>query len=179
MTDAGAIPATACWDKKAELWSAVLPNLELNSGAVLKSGGNLAWAMRKNSPQLKAMLDGFFKTHREGTLFGRIMAQRYLSVEAIKHSTSQEDLRKFRSYVEYFKKYSDQYDFDYLMIAAQAYQESILRQELVRPRGAVGIMQVMPRHAAARPINIPNVRGAEQNIRAGTKMLAHITDNVF
>ena len=179
MTDAGAIPAMACWDKKAEVWSAVLPNLELNSGAVLKSGGNLAWAMRKNSPQLKAVLDGFFKTHREGTLFGRIMAQRYLSVGAIKHSTSQQDLRKFRSYVKYFKKYSDQYDFDYLMIAAQAYQESMLRQELVSPRGAVGIMQVMPRLAAARPINIPNVRDAEQNIRAGTKMLAHITDTYF
>ena len=179
MTDAGLIPATACWNKKAEIWSAVLPNLKLNSGAVLKSGGNLAWAMRKNSPQLKAELDAFFKTHREGTLFGRIMAQRYLSVKAIKHSTSQQELLKFRSYVKYFKKYSDQYDFDYLMIAAQAYQESMLRQELVSPRGAVGIMQVMPRYAAARPINIPNVRNAEQNIRAGTKMLAHITDTYF
>jgi membrane-bound lytic murein transglycosylase MltF len=179
MTDAGLIPATVCWNKKAEIWSAVLPNLELNSGAELKSDGNLAWAMRKNSPQLKAALDDFFKTHREGTLFGRIMAQRYLSVKAVKQSTSQQELLKFRSYVKYFKKYSDQYDFDYLMIAAQAYQESMLRQELVSPRGAVGIMQVMPRFAAARPINIPNVRNAEQNIRAGTKMLAHITDTYF
>jgi membrane-bound lytic murein transglycosylase MltF len=179
MTNAGLTPATACWDKKAEIWSGVLPNLRLNTGAVLKSGGDIAWAMRKNSPQLKGLLDEFLKTHREGTVFGRIMAQRYLSAKAIKNSTSDQELRKFDTYVKYFQKYADQYDFDYLMIAAQGYQESMLRQDLVSPRGAVGIMQVMPKIAAARPISVPNVREPEQNIRAGTKMLAHIADMYF
>jgi membrane-bound lytic murein transglycosylase MltF len=179
MTNAGLIPVTALWDKKAEVWSAVLPNLNLNMGAVLKEGGDLAWAMRKNSPQLKALLDDFFKTRREGTEFGRIVAQRYLSVKAIKSSTSQRELQKFKSYVKYFQKYSDQYDFDYLMIAAQAYQESNLRQDLVSPAGAVGIMQVMPEFAAAHPVNVPNVHQPEQNIRAGTKMLSLITTTYF
>jgi membrane-bound lytic murein transglycosylase MltF len=179
MTNAGLIPVTVCWDKKAEVWSSVLPNLTLNSDAVLKDGGDLAWAMRKNSPRLKALLDDFFKTRREGTAFGRIMAQHYLSVEAVKHSTSRQELQKFRSYVRFFQKYAQQYDFDYLMIAAQAYQESTLRQDLVSPRGAVGIMQVIPRMAAARPIGIPDVYNAEQNIHAGTKMLAQISETYF
>jgi membrane-bound lytic murein transglycosylase MltF len=179
MTNAGLIPATALWDKKAEVWSSVLPNLKLNSGAALKEGGDLAWAMRKNSPQLKGLLDDFFKTRREGTYFGRTVAQRYLSVKAIKRSTSQQELKKFKSYVKYFQKYSDQYDFDYMMIAAQAYQESNLRQDLVSPAGAVGIMQVIPEYAAAHPVNVPNVHQAEQNIRAGTKMLSLITTTYF
>jgi membrane-bound lytic murein transglycosylase MltF len=128
---------------------------------------------------LKALLDDFFKTRREGTTFGRIVAQRYLSVKAIKRSTSQQELQKFKSYVKYFQKYSDQYDFDYLMIAAQAYQESNLRHDLVSPAGAVGIMQVIPEFAAAHPVNIPNVHQVEQNIRAGTKMLALIATTYF
>jgi membrane-bound lytic murein transglycosylase MltF len=179
MTNADLIPATVCWDKKAEVWLPVLPNLKLNSGAVLKDGGDLAWAMRKNSPKLKAVLNDFFKTRHEGTVFGRIMDQRFLTVKAVEHSTSQRELQKFKSYVKYFEKYAKQYDFDYLMIAAQGYQESMLRQDLVSPRGAVGIMQVMPKLAAARPIGIPNVYDAEQNIRAGTKMLAQITETFF
>jgi membrane-bound lytic murein transglycosylase MltF len=179
MTNAGLTPATACWERNAEVWSSVLPNLRLNTTAVLKDAGNIAWAMRKNSPQLKALLDGFVKTHREDTVFGRIMAKRYLSAKAIKDSTSQQELRKFNLYVKYFQKYSEQYDFDYLMIAAQGYQESMLRQDLVSRRGAVGIMQVMPKIAAAQPIGIRNVREAEQNIQAGTKMLAYIAKTYF
>jgi membrane-bound lytic murein transglycosylase MltF len=135
--------------------------------------------MRKNSPKLKAVLDDFFKTRHEGTGFGRIMDQRFLTVKAVEHSTSRQELQKFNSYVKYFQKYAQQYDFDYLMIAAQAYQESRLRQDLVSPRGAVGIMQVMPELAAARPIEIPNVQDAEQNVHAGTKMLAQISETCF
>ena len=47
------------------------------------------------------------------------------------------------------------------MIAAQGYQESLLDQSKKNPSGAVGIMQVIPKYAAASPINIPNVGTAD------------------
>ena len=103
----------------------------------------------------------------------------YANKKFIKNATSREELRKFESYVKYFQKYAAEYNFDYLMLAAQGYQESKLQQELVSPRGAVGVMQVLPQYAAARPINIPNVRQAEPNIHAGTKMLAQIAKTYF
>jgi membrane-bound lytic murein transglycosylase MltF len=65
------------------------------------------------------------------------------------------------------------------MIAAQAYQESMLNQDRVSPRGAVGVMQVIPKYAAANPINVPNVRDPQNNIHAGTKMLAQIGKTYF
>jgi len=40
-------------------------------------------------------------------------------------------------------------------------------------------MQVLPQYAAANPINIPDVRDAQNNIHAGAKMLAHITRTYF
>ena len=66
--------------------------------------------------------------------------------------------------------------FDYLMLVAQGYQESHLDQSKRSPGGAIGIMQVIPKYAAAPPISVPNVEEAQGNIQAGTKMLRNIVD---
>jgi membrane-bound lytic murein transglycosylase MltF len=88
-------------------------------------------------------------------------------------------MKKFETNIALFQKYAGDYDFDYLMITAQAYQESLLDQSKRNPSGAVGIMQVIPKYAAASPINIPNVGTAENNIHAGVKMLRNIEDTYF
>ena len=88
-------------------------------------------------------------------------------------------MKKFQAYVRYFKKYAAEYDFDYLMLVAQAYQESLLDQSRRNPSGAVGIMQVIPKIAAAPPINISNVEVAENNIHAGAKMMRNIAETYF
>ena len=180
MTNAGLISATVAFDFRAELWSKIYTDIVVDSPVVLREGGDIAWAVRKGSPQLKEVLDDFIKTHRPGTSFGNTIVRRYLqSTTFLKNSTSAAEIKKFEAYVKYFQQYGSQYNFDYLMLAAQGYQESMLQQERVSPRGAVGIMQVLPRYAAAKPINISNVRGAQDNIHAGTKMLAFIAKTYF
>jgi soluble lytic murein transglycosylase-like protein len=42
--------------------------------------------------------------------------------------------------VALFRKYADKYAFDYLMLVALGYQESLLYQRKKNPSGAVGIM---------------------------------------
>jgi len=81
--------------------------------------------------------------------------------------------------VELFARGAAQYDFDYLMLVALSYQESELDQNRRNPTGALGLMQVIPRYAAAPPIDIPNVDTAEPNVHAGTKMLRAIEDMYF
>jgi membrane-bound lytic murein transglycosylase MltF len=88
-------------------------------------------------------------------------------------------MRKFEAYVRFFQKYAAEYNFDYLMLVAQGYQESLLNQSRKNPSGAVGIMQVIPKLAAAPPISISNVDDAEGNIHAGAKMLRNIADTYF
>ena len=65
------------------------------------------------------------------------------------------------------------------MLIAQGYQESLLDQNRRNPSGAVGIMQVLPKLAAAPPISVPNVDDAENNIQAGAKMMRNIADTYF
>jgi membrane-bound lytic murein transglycosylase MltF len=96
----------------------------------------------------------------------------------VKNPTSEAEVKKFDEMVVFFKKYASQYGFDYLMIVAQGYQESMLNQS-ARNGGAVGIMQIKPSTAAAAPISIPNVMTAENNIHAGVKLLRDIADKYF
>jgi membrane-bound lytic murein transglycosylase MltF len=180
MTNAGLIPATVAFDFRAQFWAQVYSNIRLHPDVVVRSEGDVAWAIRKNSPQLKQMLDEFFQSHRSGTAFGNVMLKRYLrDTKWVKDSTSSSELTKFKAYITYFKKYGEEYDFDYLMLAAQGYQESMLNQDRRSRAGAVGVMQVLPKYAAANPINILHVDQVEPNIHAGTKMLHHITATYF
>jgi len=180
MVNAGLIPATATINIRAEFWSKVFPHLILHSSIILKEDGHLAWAMRPDSPQLRKLLDEFVKGRGLGTAFGNTLLRRYLqNTKWLQDATSNEEMKKFQAYVSYFKKYAAEYDFDYLMLVAQGYQESLLDQGRRNPSGAVGIMQVIPKIAAAPPINISNVDVAENNIHAGAKMLRDIADTYF
>jgi len=180
MVNAGLLPATVTINVRAQFWAKIFDHLHLCSECVLSNKEQLAWAMRKDSPKLKKFVDEFVESHREGTSFGNTLLRRYLqNTKWVKNTTSDSEMRKFQLYVDYFKKYAAQYDFDYLMLVALGYQESDLNQDRRNPTGALGIMQVIPKYAAASPIDIPNVDTAEPNIHAGTKMLRVIADTYF
>lgn len=180
MTNAGLIPATVTSDLRAKLWAEVLPHLTPHPDLVISSGEQTAWAVRKNNPRLRQLLDEFIASRAVGTSFGNTLLRRYLeNTQWVKNATSPDDMKKFQMLIAYFKKYGDEYGFDYLMLAAQGYQESGLNESLRSPAGDVGIMQVNPRLAAAPPISIPNVESAELNIEAAAKMLHNIETKYF
>lgn len=180
MVNAGLIPATVTTDLRAKLWSQVLPHLTVHPDLVIASGEQTAWAVRKNNPQLKQLLDEFIAPRAMGSSFGNTLLRRYLqNTKWVKNATSPEEMKKFQALSALFKQYAGQYDFDYLMIMAQGYQESLLDQSKRNPSGAVGIMQVIPKYAAASPIDVPDVKTAGNNILAGVKMLRNIEDQYF
>jgi membrane-bound lytic murein transglycosylase MltF len=180
MVNAGLIPATVTTKTRATLWAQVLDHIQPQPDLVIASGQQVAWVMRKDNPQFKQLVDEFVSSHAVGSSFGSTLLRRYLqNTKWVKNSTSAEEMKKFQTNLELFQKYSGEYSFDYLMIAAQGYQESLLDQSKKNPSGAVGIMQVIPKYAAASPINISNVGTAEGNIHAGVKMLRNIDDTYF
>ena len=180
MVNAGLLPATATIAIRGDFWAKVLPHLTVHSNMVIKEEGQLAWATRLDSPELRDLLNEFIKGRAIGTSFGNTLVRRYLeNTKWVKDSTSPEEMKKFESYVHYFQQYADQYNFDYLMLVAQGYEESGLDQNRKNPSGAVGIMQVIPKYAAASPISIPDVEVAQYNIEAGAKMLRNIADTYF
>ena len=72
------------------------------------------------------------------------------------------------------------YSLDWLLLSAQAFQESQLKQETVSHAGAVGLMQVLPSTAAGPPINIPEIKkSVDNNVHAGAIYMRYLIDNFF
>jgi membrane-bound lytic murein transglycosylase MltF len=180
MVNAGLIPMIVVDSHKALFWEQIFDQIKVRSDIAVRTGGDIAWAFRKNSPKLKAVVNEFVRGHKKGTLLGNILFKRYLRDNRyVKNSVSAQEMKKFRAMVEYFKTYADRYDFDYLMLGAQAYQESGLDQSKRSPAGAIGVMQVLPSTAADPNVGIPNIEKLENNIHAGTKYLRFIVDRYF
>ena len=78
---------------------------------------------------------------------------------------------------EIFKKYGAQYEVDYLLMAAQGYQESTLDQQIKSPVGAIGVMQVMP--PTGKQLNVGDISQVDANIHAGVKYMRFMMDQYF
>jgi membrane-bound lytic murein transglycosylase MltF len=179
MVNAGLAPATVVDDYVADLYVKVFPALK-KSSEIASPPGDLACAFRKNSPQLAAAVNAFLKTHRPGTLAGNVLVNKYLkTTKWVKNARSDEDRQRYLTMVEIFKKYSSKYSFDYLLMAAQGYQESGLDQSRRSQVGAIGVMQVMPTTARDPSVGIPDIDKLESNIHAGIKYNRWVVDNFF
>jgi membrane-bound lytic murein transglycosylase MltF len=178
MVNAGLLPWTIVDQYKADIWSKVFKDVTVHPDIAVSTDGQTAWALRKNSPQLKAVLDRFAETHKLGTAFGNMLRTRYFKDDKmLKRAYSPADIERFQTLVEVFRKHGGEYSFDYLMLIAQGYQESQLDQSRRSPRGAVGIMQLLPATAAAKEVGIKGIAKSEdRNVEAGAKYLRYLIE---
>jgi membrane-bound lytic murein transglycosylase MltF len=178
MVNAGLIPLTIVDKHIADFWKQIFPKIKVHDAVVLRTGGEIAVAMRRGSPQLKAAVDDFEARHGKGTTAGNTILARYFrSAKYVKDAASQSERKKFLALVKYFQKYGDKYDVDWLLMAAQGYQESRLDQAARSPVGAIGVMQVMP--ATGEDLGVGDITKAEPNIHAGVKYMRWMIDEYY
>jgi membrane-bound lytic murein transglycosylase MltF len=178
MVNAGLIPLTVSADFLANFWKQVFPNIRVHEGVALLTGGNIAWAIRKGSPQLKAAADDFVARHRKGTAVGnQILAQYLKNAKYVKDAASESERNKFLALIQYFQQYGDKYDVDWLLMAAQGYQESQLDQAIRSKVGAIGVMQVLP--ATGKELGVGDITKVEPNINAGIKYMRYMIDQYY
>ena len=178
MVNAGLVKITVVDNHMAEFWAKVFPKLTLNRGATVRTGAEIAWMIRKDSPKLEAELNEFLARYPEGSSMRTILLQKYLqNTKFAKEATSKDELAKFERTVDFFRKYGDQYDLDYLLMMAEGYQESQLNQEAKSPVGAIGVMQVMP--ATGSELKVGDIRQIEPNIHAGVKYIRFMMDQFY
>jgi len=178
MVNAGLIPATVVDNYLANFWKQVFPDIRVHGDIALRTGGNLAVAIRKNSPQLTRELNGFIAKQGMDSAIGNILNKRYLqSTKFVKNAASAAERQKFLNLIELFRKYGDQYKFDFLLMAAQGYQESRLDQGAKSAVGAVGVMQVMPETGKEQKVG--DIRQVGPNVHAGVKYMRFIRDSFF
>jgi membrane-bound lytic murein transglycosylase MltF len=178
MLNAGLVPLIVVDKYLAEFWKQIFPQITVHGDVAVRTGGEIAWAIRKGTPQLKAQLDDFAKRHKVGTSTGNQLMTRYLkNVRYVKNAASAQERKKFLDLVSYFRKYGDQYDVDWVLMAAQGYQESQLNQNAKSAVGAIGVMQVMP--ATGKDMKVGDITRTETNIHAGIKYMRWMIDNYY
>jgi membrane-bound lytic murein transglycosylase MltF len=97
MVNAGLIPMIVMDSHKAQFWTQIFDKIQVHSDIAVRTGGEIAWAFRKNSPQLRAIINEFVKGHKKGSLMGNMFFKRYLkSTKFVKNSLSEEEMQKFQ-----------------------------------------------------------------------------------
>lgn len=177
MVNAGLLPFIVMDEHKARFWQKIFPAIRIHEEPVFRDGGIIAWAVRKESPQLLAMLNEQIKAIR-GKATGEAILARYLKQNKfIKSAAAEAERKKFLQVVELFREYGDKYDVDWLLITAQGYQESALNQKARSHVGAIGIMQIMP--ATGKGLKVGDIRQLEPNIHGGVKYMRWMIDHYY
>jgi membrane-bound lytic murein transglycosylase MltF len=150
----------------------------LKSDVIVRSAGTLAVAFRTDNPKLRSVVDAWLRTYGKGDAFRNVIERRYLeSVKYAENAAAEAERRKLQAVIALFKKYGEQYNVDYLLMAAQGYQESTLDHSVVSPVGAIGVMQVMP--PTGKELNVGDITEIEANIHAGVKYMRFMMDQYY
>jgi membrane-bound lytic murein transglycosylase MltF len=178
MLNAGLIGIVVVDSHKAEFWRQIFPDIVLHPDVALRTGGEIAWAIRKGCPKLRTELDAFSAIHKKGTTFGNELFRRYLkNVRYVKNAASEAEIKKFGELKSYFQDHGEGYKLDWILMAAQGYQESRLDQTAKSLVGAIGVMQVMP--ATGKELGVGDIRQAEPNVHAGLKYIRFMLDRYY
>ena len=177
MVDAGVIGAIVVDDWKAKMWAKILPGVIVNSNAAVRSGAQVGWAFRKDSPLLLAEISGYYEKQKSTGAINYRFTQYQKKAKKLQDPTGQASWKKFEETVALFDKYGHQYGFDPLMLAALGFQESRLDQNARSQVGAVGVMQLMP--DTGNSMKVGDINVTEPNIHAGTKYMNEIMTKYF
>jgi len=180
MLNAGLVPILVVDKHIADFWKKVFPKIVVHDAIAVHTGGDIGWAVRKDNPQLKSFLNGFAVAITSGHLEKQReqILERYLKrLTHVKSAGAEAARAKFLSLVKLFRKYGDRYDVNWLLMAAQGYQESALNQQARSHRGAIGVMQIMP--ATGKDLKVGDITQVDANIHAGVKYMRFMIDQYF
>ena len=181
MVAAGIIPLTVTDSYKGRIWLGdMLTGLKAHKLIPLRSKGAIAWALRKNSPELLNAVNHYLASASPGSLYNDMMLRRLLvRSDQMSNILAPDPMGRLATIRQVLEKSASQYDLDWLMLAAMGYKESGLDPAARSGKGAIGIMQLLP--ATGREVGITGARLASLtgNVEAACRYLRLILDTYF
>jgi membrane-bound lytic murein transglycosylase MltF len=179
MVNAGIIRYTVMENDFVRYWSKVYKKLRPYP-VCLKNHISFGWVFRKHSPQLKKSINAFLAHNGRRTLNGNYIYNKYVRTGSpLRHLASHKALKRLQKNRDLFVKHAKKYKLDWVLLAAQGYQESRLNSDKISVDGAVGIMQIKPSTARSKEVNIPDIYNNNNNIRAGAKYMHFLIAQYF
>lgn len=152
------------------------PNLDINT--VLSLPQQIAWATRKNSPELlKEANTWVSQMRKQGTM--RIIYDKYFNSPRTSLARMNSDFSslsggKLSPYDDKIKAGAELIGWDWRLLAAIISQESNFNPRAESWAGAIGLMQLMP--VTGEQFHVSNLYDPAQNIKAGVLFLKRLDE---
>jgi len=152
---------------------------ELDVKTLMSMPQQIAWATRKNSPQLlEAVNTWMSKIKKNGTfqvIYDRYFKSPRSSLQHMNSDYSSLNGTKLSPFDEEIKESAKIIGWDWRLIASIVYQESNFKPNLTSWAGATGLMQLMPE--TGKRFGATNLHDPGQNIKAGVKFLKFLDNH--
>jgi membrane-bound lytic murein transglycosylase MltF len=179
MVDSGAASYAVANEFIALLWDGLLPGIRPEVRARVATGGRIAWAVRPGSTQLRSALDAYLaRKGKQAKVDAAVVFKRYYGSEGRLRGALQRDaIARIGEHAPHFREAGERFGFDWMLLGAQAFQESGLDQAARNPSGAIGLMQLLP--ATAAQMGFPDVASPRSNVLAGAAYMRHLREEWF
>ncbi|MEQ8625960.1 MAG: transporter substrate-binding domain-containing protein [Vicingaceae bacterium] len=170
----GEIDYTIADEHVAKINKAFFPNIHIKTAVSLEQ--QIAWAVRKESPDLLIALNEWLRNFKKTTDY-RVIYLKYFGNTTLYRTRVRSQLFTSKSgqlspYDQIVKKYAKETGWDWRLLTSIIYQESQFNHNAVSWTGAQGLMQLMPTTAAE--YGLDSSAGPQQNISAGIEYLEWI-----
>ncbi|MFO8128832.1 MAG: transporter substrate-binding domain-containing protein [Bacteroidales bacterium] len=138
----------------------------------------IAWAVRKNSPDLLAVVNEWIKGMKKETdyyvIYNKYFRNKKLFKRRIRSEFYSLNTGKISLYDTHIKRHAGMIGWDWRLISSLIYQESRFEEDAESWAGGKGLMQLMP--ATARELGVNNRTDPAENIEGGIKYLGRLWD---
>ncbi len=167
----GEVQFTVMQKNLAELKEAEFKNLKVRP--VISKSHSVAWAVRKNSPELMKALNSWIEEKQNGSLFDKLYQKYFVDrrnyLERVESGFITSTTGKLSAYDDLLKQHASEINWDWRLLASQAFQESRFKPDAHSWAGAAGLLQLMP--ATAREYGVKNSLDAADNVQGAVKFL--------
>jgi membrane-bound lytic murein transglycosylase F len=132
------------------------------------------WMVRESSVELKAAMDAFLQQMYRGWYYNVTRKKYFGNASGVRRRATERVSRSgvISPYDDIVRRYADRYEFDWLMVTSQMFQESRFDPDAESFAGAVGLMQMLP--STARGFGFDSLTVPEHSIKAGTFYLRRL-----
>ncbi len=177
MVAKGEIEFTIADHNVARLSQIYYSNLDIRTKVSFPQ--RIAWAVRKDSPELKSAIDAWIIEHRGSSEYVTIYNKYFRSRKAHKRRVWSDYSSlaggKISEFDELIRRYSEEVGWDWRLMASLIYQESQFNPDARSWTGASGLMQVLPETAMQYKVDSTQLMEPEPNIVAGARLIKRLT----
>ncbi len=170
----GEIKYTVADNNIAEISTSYYPILDTETE--MSFSQRIAWAIRKNSPELQNAVNKWVNSIKKEVDYYVIYNKYFKSPRSFERRIQSEfysqNTGKISQYDHIIKKYAKKINWDWRFISSIIYQESQFNPAANSWANAQGLMQLMP--STAKELGVKDITNPEDNIRAGTQYLKNM-----